>query len=593
MRPLRFFLLAALMAFTPRCAPAQTVNKNVTKASDGTNAITESLSFAAGKTLTLNGTLAGTPSGGTLDLSALSLTLPASFVTTAGSYADPAWLASLSATKLTTGTLAAARLPAFTGDVTTSAGSAVTTLAASGVTAGTYGSATQSAQITLDAKGRATAAANITITPALGSITGLGTGVATFLATPSSANLAAAVTDETGTGSVVFANSPTLVTPNIGAATATSITSPAATNLTLSGSGSASANIVLGYGGNGTVALTAGGPGAAITLSQGGADTIFITPSGSGSGSQIRIPSGGVSAPILGTQAGSGFWFPGGGAWAYSIGGGESMRLSGASNLLIGTTSDMAGYYGVKIAGTQAATNTTSGALQVPNGGISTGGAIYAGGALTLNTGSTNGTDFNLINTDTGGSSWSLGTAGSASGTGEPAGALYLYNGGTRFSVQKSTGVVKITNLAGTGSRNVVADANGNLSAPVSDELKKKNLRALPEKYGLAAVMALKPVVFQYRDEKAYGTQDYLGFGARATSAVLPEITGQMKDGTYYLNDEKLTAVLVKAVQQQQAQIAALAAEKTLPVTGVFAAMFLAFAALGVVIFFCLKNQTK
>ena len=54
-------------------------------------------------------------------------------------------------------------------------------------------------------------------------ITALGTGVATFLGTPSSANLAAALTDETGTGSVVLATSPTLVTPVLGVATATSI----------------------------------------------------------------------------------------------------------------------------------------------------------------------------------------------------------------------------------------------------------------------------------------------------------------------------------------------------------------------------------
>jgi len=45
------------------------------------------------------------------------------------------------------------------------------------------------------------------------SIGGLGTGVATFLATPSSANLAAAVTDETGTGSLVFGTSPTITAP--------------------------------------------------------------------------------------------------------------------------------------------------------------------------------------------------------------------------------------------------------------------------------------------------------------------------------------------------------------------------------------------
>jgi hypothetical protein len=44
----------------------------------------------------------------------------------------------------------------------------------------------------------------------------LGTGVETFLGTPTSANLRAAVTDETGTGSLVFATSPTLVTPALG-----------------------------------------------------------------------------------------------------------------------------------------------------------------------------------------------------------------------------------------------------------------------------------------------------------------------------------------------------------------------------------------
>lgn len=88
---------------------------------------------------------------------------------------------------------------------------------------GTFGSATQSVTFTVNAKGLVTAAANVTVTPAVGSITGLGTGVATFLATPSSANLISAMTDETGTGVLVFANTPTLVTPVLGAATATTI----------------------------------------------------------------------------------------------------------------------------------------------------------------------------------------------------------------------------------------------------------------------------------------------------------------------------------------------------------------------------------
>jgi hypothetical protein len=46
-------------------------------------------------------------------------------------------------------------------------------------------------------------------------ITSFGTGVATWLGTPSSANLASAVTDETGSGSLVFATSPTLTTPRL------------------------------------------------------------------------------------------------------------------------------------------------------------------------------------------------------------------------------------------------------------------------------------------------------------------------------------------------------------------------------------------
>jgi len=47
---------------------------------------------------------------------------------------------------------------------------------------------------------------------AITAISGLGTGVATFLATPSSANLAAAFTDETGTGSLVFGTGPVINT---------------------------------------------------------------------------------------------------------------------------------------------------------------------------------------------------------------------------------------------------------------------------------------------------------------------------------------------------------------------------------------------
>ena len=53
----------------------------------------------------------------------------------------------------------------------------------------------------------------------------LGANVNTFLATPSSANLAAAVTGETGTDALVFANTPTLVAPILGTPTSGNLTS--------------------------------------------------------------------------------------------------------------------------------------------------------------------------------------------------------------------------------------------------------------------------------------------------------------------------------------------------------------------------------
>lgn len=114
---------------------------------------------------------------------------------------------------------------------------------------------------------------NCTGLPVSTGIDGLGANVAAFLATPSSANLAAAVTNETGSGALVFATSPTLVTPTLGAASATTvnkvtITAPATgstltiadgktltanNSLTLTGTDSSS----VAFGAGGTVAYQA------------------------------------------------------------------------------------------------------------------------------------------------------------------------------------------------------------------------------------------------------------------------------------------------------------------------------------------------
>lgn len=86
---------------------------------------------------------------------------------------------------------------------------------------------------------------NCTGLPISSGVSGLGTGVATFLATPSSANLASAVTDETGSGALVFATSPTLVTPALGTPSSGTLTN--CTSLPVSGITS-STSTALGVG---------------------------------------------------------------------------------------------------------------------------------------------------------------------------------------------------------------------------------------------------------------------------------------------------------------------------------------------------------
>lgn len=120
--------------------------------------------------------------------------------------------------------------------------------------------------------------ANCTGLPISTGVSGLATDVATFLGTPSSANLASAVTDETGSGALVFATSPTLVTPVLGVATATSVNK---------------------------VAITSPATSATLTLADGsslvtsGANSITLTSTGS---TNVTLPTTGTLATLAGSE---------------------------------------------------------------------------------------------------------------------------------------------------------------------------------------------------------------------------------------------------------------------------------------------------
>ena len=125
------------------------------------------------------------------------------------------------------------------------------------------------ANITVDAQGRITAAADGSVAISTG-VSGLGTGVATFLATPSSANLIAAVTDETGTGSLVFATSPTLVTPALGTPASGNLT-----NTTVDGTNKVGYRVLPAVGTKtGSYTLAVGDVGEYVQVGSGGSITI-------------------------------------------------------------------------------------------------------------------------------------------------------------------------------------------------------------------------------------------------------------------------------------------------------------------------------
>ena len=378
-------------------------------------------------------------------------------------------------------------------------------------------------------------------------ISGLAANVATFLATPSSANLISAVTDETGTGALVFATSPTLVTPALGTPSSGTLTS--CTGLPITGITS-STTIGLGVG---SIEL---GHATDTTISRVSAGVVAIegvnvvTTSSTDTLTNKTLTSPTLTTPALGTPSSgtlTNCTFP---TLNQNTTGSAATLITGRTIAITGdltyTSGSFNGSGNVTGTGTLATVNANVGTfgsggaiptITVNAKGLITGvttTAVTSGTTITDDT-STNASRFLTFTSATSGSISAANVSSTKLTFNPSSGNLGI---GTTNATSKLhvSGDVRVTGIVTATDFNSTSDIN-----------LKENVKIIVDP--LDKITKLNGVTFNWKENQ----KPSIGVIAQELEKVLPELVtqGDVKSVNY----NGLIGVLIEAVKEQQKQI--------------------------------------